>query len=274
MSSMVVDAFVGVLVEQRLEDARAFVAVLGEVVALAHVVGALTAGERRLIEGDVADEVEGVESCLTYVLGERLEEDALLVELVDDRLLAVGWPPALQEVVERWRTPRGRAARVVAQRLGDELAVRAVVLDALGDDADRHVRRRRTCAAGPRPASSSGVAVAARPSGVRGGHPSIGVSAVVGVDPSSGGTIGSSLAGLVDLHRVAVEVGVGEQLGRLAEVEDGEAELAVSSLMRVPRPMICLNSVIDWMRWSSTISLQVWASTPVVISSDVVAITG
>ena len=44
--------------------------------------------------------------------------------------------------------------------------------------------------------------------------------------------------------------------------------------MRVPRPMICLNSVIDWMRWSSTMTLQVWASTPVVISFDVVAMTG
>ncbi|MOA54660.1 hypothetical protein D3C78_1783210 [compost metagenome] len=47
-----------------------------------------------------------------------------------------------------------------------------------------------------------------------------------------------------------------------------------SSLMRVPRPMICLNSVIDLMCWSRTISLQVCASTPVVISLLVVAMTG
>ena len=47
-----------------------------------------------------------------------------------------------------------------------------------------------------------------------------------------------------------------------------------SSLMRVPRPMICLNSVIDLMVWSSTISLQVWASTPVLRSLEVVAMTG
>lgn len=42
----------------------------------------------------------------------------------------------------------------------------------------------------------------------------------------------------------------------------------------IPRPMICLNSVIDWMRWSRTISLQVWTSTPVLSSLLVVAITG
>ena len=42
----------------------------------------------------------------------------------------------------------------------------------------------------------------------------------------------------------------------------------------MPRPMICLNSVSDLMRWSSTIRWQVCASTPVVISFDVVAMTG
>ncbi len=38
--------------------------------------------------------------------------------------------------------------------------------------------------------------------------------------------------------------------------------------------MICLNSVSDWMRWSRAITWHVWASTPVVISFEVVAITG
>ena len=44
--------------------------------------------------------------------------------------------------------------------------------------------------------------------------------------------------------------------------------------MRVPRPMICLNSVIDLISLSSTISLQVLQSTPVVISLDVVTMAG
>ena len=38
--------------------------------------------------------------------------------------------------------------------------------------------------------------------------------------------------------------------------------------------MICLNSVIDLMFWSSTMSLQVCASTPVLMSFEVVAMTG
>ena len=58
--STLVDAAVGVLVEQGLEHGAGLVAVLGEDVALLHLVGALAARERRLVEGDVADEVEGV----------------------------------------------------------------------------------------------------------------------------------------------------------------------------------------------------------------------
>jgi hypothetical protein len=38
--------------------------------------------------------------------------------------------------------------------------------------------------------------------------------------------------------------------------------------------MICLNSVSDWIRWSSAITWHVWASAPVLISFDVAAMTG
>jgi len=42
----------------------------------------------------------------------------------------------------------------------------------------------------------------------------------------------------------------------------------------VPRPMICLKVVIDSIRWSRTMSLQVRTSTPVLSNRDVVTITG
>ena len=41
--------------------------------------------------------------------------------------------------------------------------------------------------------------------------------------------------------------------------------------MRVPRPTICLNSVIELMRLSRTMRWQVCASTPVLISREVQA---
>ena len=62
-------------------------------------------------------------------------------------------------------------------------------------------------------------------------------------------------------HRVAhrsvpgsIELGISELRRRLAEVHDGENSLLKSSLMRVPRPMICLNSVCDSMLRSRTMS--------------------
>ena len=46
------------------------------------------------------------------------------------------------------------------------------------------------------------------------------------------------------------------------------------SRSRVPRPMICLNSVMEPIILSSTISLTILQSAPVESSSDVVAMTG
>ena len=73
----VLDAFVGVLVQQGFEDGPCGFAVFGEVVALAHVQGALAAGEGPGVEGHVADEVEGVE-VPAHFLGQGFEEDALV----------------------------------------------------------------------------------------------------------------------------------------------------------------------------------------------------
>ena len=54
-------ALVVVLREQRVEHGAGLRAVFREHVALLHVLGALAPGERLAVEGDVADEVEGVE---------------------------------------------------------------------------------------------------------------------------------------------------------------------------------------------------------------------
>ena len=101
---------------------------------LRDVLGPLAAGERRLVEGDVADQVERVE-VLAEFLGERVERQALGCQLVDDRLLALGRLPALEEVVEAGEALLQRLLGVVAQALGDELAVLVEILDPLGDDA-------------------------------------------------------------------------------------------------------------------------------------------
>ena len=82
-------------------------------------------------------------------------------------------------------------------------------------------------------------------------------------------------AGLITMTlRLAVETGIGKQFGGLLEVENGEQSLPYLSSIRVPRPddLFELGHGLDV--WSSTTNLQVLASTPVVISSEVVAMTG
>ena len=79
--------------------ARACGAVFREHVALLDVLGALAAGQRLLVEGDVADQVEGVE-VLAQFLGDGIERQALGFQFLDDRLLALRRLPALQEIVE------------------------------------------------------------------------------------------------------------------------------------------------------------------------------
>jgi len=66
------DPFILILGEQGFEHGAGLRAVLGEHVALFHVVGPVAPGERRLVEGDVADQVEGVEVFADF-LQQRVE---------------------------------------------------------------------------------------------------------------------------------------------------------------------------------------------------------
>ena len=127
------DAFFGVFVEQGGEDAAGGVAVLGVDVALLDVAGAFAAWDGRLIEGDVADEIEGVEILADLVL-ELVEQDALIEQFGDDGVFAVGGVPVLQEVVEGLVDGEDVFAADLFKGLGDEVAVGVDVLDVLGED--------------------------------------------------------------------------------------------------------------------------------------------
>ena len=78
---------VGVLGEQRVEHSAGLVSVLVEHIALLDVVGPLTPGQRLGIEGDMADEVEGVK-VLTQFQGDEVERQGYCqIELVTDRMV-------------------------------------------------------------------------------------------------------------------------------------------------------------------------------------------
>ena len=55
-------SFIGVFVEQSVDDEPGLVAVLGKVVTLFHLFGAFLTGERRLIPCHVAEEIERIKS--------------------------------------------------------------------------------------------------------------------------------------------------------------------------------------------------------------------
>src|SRR5690606_984950 len=222
-------AAVGVFLEEGFEHGAGLVAVVGEDVAFFHAVGALAAGERRLVVGDVADEVEGVEVGAD-LRGEFVEEDALGGELLDDGELAVGVVPRGEEGVERGVGAEHGLAGVVGERLGDEFAVGIEVLHALGGDGDGDIADDVAAGLGVARRVSAGVGSKIRTGidlGVIGTRAFIDVGwfAVVGLIVGRGH--GVVALGFVDLDGVTVEVGVGEERCGALEVHDGEVEFAV-----------------------------------------------
>ena len=87
------DAFVGVFLEESFQDCLRGLSVFAEGVALADVVGAFLAGQGLGVEGDVADEVEGIQ-VLAQLGADHLEVEPFLRQLLDDRLLLLLGVPA------------------------------------------------------------------------------------------------------------------------------------------------------------------------------------
>src|ERR1039457_1159726 len=92
------DALILVFLEERFEHRAGLRAILGEHVALAHVFSAFFAREWRLVKGDVGDKVELLD-LLADFLGQQVERQLLLLQLLDNCLFAFGGGPALQELV-------------------------------------------------------------------------------------------------------------------------------------------------------------------------------
>ena len=216
-------ALVGIFGEQRIEHGARLPAIFREHVALPDVLGALAPGQRLPVEGDVADEVERIE-VLAQFLGDRIERQALGFQFLDDRLLALRRLPALEEVVEAGEALLQRLLGEVAQGLGDELAVLVEIFDALGDDGgadaiDIDLLLRPAARRQRKAGLIDDRFVGAGRLGQRS-------ALLVGRQRVVGRRDGIAFARLVNLHRLAVEIRVGEMAGGAAEVDQGEIELA------------------------------------------------
>ena len=97
--SMVVMPSSAYLSSRAFQHSPGLLAVFGEVVAFLDLVGPLLAGERRLVVGDVADQVE-VAVVLADFLGQVGQDDAVFFQLLDDGLLFLGAVPAAEEVIQ------------------------------------------------------------------------------------------------------------------------------------------------------------------------------
>ena len=106
----------------------------------------LSARSRRvrglLVEGDVADEVEVVHVGHPLLRLHLVEVDALVLQLLADRLLLLLGRPAADEVVERRVPAADVELRVVDDAfLGQKTALGVVDRDVLADDVDFASRR-------------------------------------------------------------------------------------------------------------------------------------
>ena len=221
------DALVLILLEERFQDGAGWGAVLSEDVALADTVGALAAREGGLVEGDVADEVEGVEVATDF-LGEGGQGQALGREFVEDGLFALGAAPVVEEIVEAEEVFAEMPFAEVAQAFGDEAAVFVEVFDALGEDGDFDAIDVDFAARAVRGvdgdvgrfADEDGFVVAGG-----GGDVVVFAFAIGGARGVIGRGDGVAFVGRVDLFGRAIEFGVGEVAGGATEVHDGEVEL-------------------------------------------------
>ena len=85
-------AVVGIFIQQAVEDGAGEVAILRKVIALAHVLGAFPAGQRLLLKGNVANQVEGIEGGADFI-PQGGEDDTVALQFFDDGALLVGVPP-------------------------------------------------------------------------------------------------------------------------------------------------------------------------------------
>lgn len=185
---------------------------------LRDVLGPLSAGQRLLVKGDVADQIEGIE-VLTEFIGDGVQRQALGFQFLNDRLLALGRLPALEEIVEAGEALLQCRPREVAQGLGDELAVLVEIFDALGEDAG---------------ANAVDINLANRITGLQRQSRLIGNGfvvarcrryRVVALRRFVGRRDRIAVARLVNLHRIAIEIRVGEMAGHAAKVDQREEEL-------------------------------------------------
>jgi hypothetical protein len=230
VGQLVHHAAILVLSQQGLRHRPGLGSVAAEPILFLHPGGPLAAAQGRLVVGDVADQIEGIELQAQLLL-QRLQQQALLGQLLDDRRLALLPPPAAQEGIEAGVLLAHRAAAVIAQRFSNKFAVFIEVFDPLGEDAHRlaldvvlaawlsggvggqWVRKLRILAIAQQRRFAHAVLL----------RPEVVVFRLGGVCFLRR-QWWILLTRLINLHRLAIEVGIGKVVARLTEIHQGEVK--------------------------------------------------
>ena len=216
-------AVLGVLFEEFVQDRRGPRGRSGRrspCCLAAQALGALAAGAQRGVEGEVAEQVEGVGLGLAGGLGQFVEVDAAFGQRLDDLGALLGVGPLRAQLGRG----RDRGAHLLGGVVGvahdpQLLAVGVEFVDEVGGDLDLaavEVELARVPRAAARSSAGLGLRLGSPPAR-SGSSMHLGRRPFRAVDLLFG-----------DQGRVAVEVRVGEQAGgRAGVVEDVEPELAV-----------------------------------------------
>ncbi len=127
------DTLILVFLEERFEHCAGLSTVFGEHVALAHVFSTFSARKRRLIESNMADKVERIEVFPDF-LGQQIQRQLLLLQLLDNSLFPLGCGPALQKLIQasaqasaRCVQPHMNEAPLVAGQQADRWLVKNAI---------------------------------------------------------------------------------------------------------------------------------------------------
>lgn len=163
-----------------------------------------------------ADEIKIAHLVLPRFFPDLVEEHATLFELVDNSLLAIFSIPHDEKVVEGVVFASNVLASIILQAFGHQVARNRIVLDSLGNDLNGNTVNVVLDTTVP-------IIIGIRPI-VRTGNEGDIERAVELVLVGDHGAIGSWLE---NLDRLAIECGIGEHAGGIAEVKDSEVQLSV-----------------------------------------------
>ncbi len=82
-----------------MQHVAGLLAVLGEHMALLDAFGTFAPREWRLVERDMADQIEGV-VVATHLFGQLIQKHAVGGQFIDQYLFALGFVPGIEEGVE------------------------------------------------------------------------------------------------------------------------------------------------------------------------------